>query len=131
MRMRGPAVFLAQFLRDESPFDELSTIVPWMTERGFNGVQIPAWDARAIDLGTAATSRDYCDEYRATLAAYGAQPTELAAYLAGQVLAMHPLYEPLFQGFFPDGLSGERRSGWAAEQIRQTILASANLGTTV
>src|SRR6266542_3094727 len=129
MRMKGPAVFLAQFLRDESPFDTIETIVPWMSERGFTGVQIPAWDPRAIDLDAAAKSADYCDQYRAQLALHHVEPTELAAYLAGQVLAMHPIYESLFQGFFPRGLTGTSRSEWAAEQIRQTIRASANLGT--
>src|SRR5258708_8533397 len=129
MRMKGPAVFLAQFLRAEPPFDTVETIVPWMRERGFKGVQIPAWDSRAIDLQAAATSSEYCARYRERLAAHGVEPTEIAAYLAGQVLVMHPMYERLFQGFFPEGLTGASASAWAAEGIRRTIRASAHLGT--
>ena len=43
------------------------------------------------------------------------EPTELAGFLAGQVLAVHPAYEVIFEGFHPDGLRGEERTQWAAE----------------
>jgi sugar phosphate isomerase/epimerase len=65
------------------------------------------------------------------LADAGVQVTELAAYLAGQVLALHPAYVELFAGFYPEGLSSNERIEWAGEQIRATIRASVRLGCNV
>lgn len=126
--MQGPAVFLAQFLRDHEPFSNLSSIGRWFAEMGYKGVQIPAWDKRVIDLDTAAASPGYCDDYRALLDGLGLQPTELAAYLQGQVLAVHPAYEVGFEAFHPPGLRGEARTQWAAAELAKSIRASANLG---
>lgn len=127
-RIKGPAIFLAQFLRDEPPFDTLEHIGAWVAGLGYKGVQIPAWDARTIDLNRAAESRAYCDDYRARLQTLGLDITELAGYLAGQVLAMHPAYEILFQGFHPPGLSGSSRTEWAAGELKKCLLAAAHLG---
>jgi sugar phosphate isomerase/epimerase len=127
-KMRGPAVFLAQFLRDEAPFNALKPITKWFAELGYKGVQIPAWDKRTIDLDLAATSKSYCDEYRGTLAEIGVEPTEVAGYLQGQVLAVHPAYEVLFEGFHPAGLRGEARTAWATGELKKCVHASANLG---
>jgi len=126
--MKGPAVFLAQFLRDEAPFDNLQNIGTWFAGLGYKGVQIPAWDARVINLDEAARSKAYCDDYRARLAALGLEPTELAGYLQGQVLAMHPAYETMFEGFHPPGLRGAARTAWATEELKKCVRASANLG---
>ena len=32
--IRGPAIFLAQFLRDEPPYDRLDTIADWVASLG-------------------------------------------------------------------------------------------------
>ena len=61
--IKGPAVFLAQFLRDEEPFANVISIGKWFAGLGYKGVQVPAWDRRVIDLDQAATSRGYCDDY--------------------------------------------------------------------
>src|SRR5205823_1086316 len=63
-QIKGPAVFLAQFLRDVEPFHHLSALGPWMAGWGYRGVQIPTWDLRIIDLDQAAASKDYCEELR-------------------------------------------------------------------
>ena len=55
-RIKGPAVFLAQFLRDEEPFSSLASIGKWFAGMGYKGVQVPAWDRRVIDLDQAAAS---------------------------------------------------------------------------
>ena len=130
-QIKGPAIFLAQFLREEEPYDTIDNIGKWVAGLGYKGVQIPAWDPRVIDLDRAAESKAYCDDYRAKLAGMGLEPTELAAYLAGQVLVMHPAYEVLFEGFHPPGLKGEERTSWAAGEIEKTIRASANMGTAL
>ena len=127
-RIKGPAVFLAQFLRDRAPFNSLESICKWFAGLGYKGVQVPAWDRRVIDLDQAATSRAYCDDYRAKLADLGLEVTDLAGYLPGQVLAMHPAYEVGFAGFHPPGLTGVARTEWAAGELTKCIRASANLG---
>ena len=62
------------------------------------------------------------------LAALGLEITELAGYLQGQVLAVHPAYAVGFAAFHPPGLDGQARTEWAAEQLRKCVRASANLG---
>ena len=128
-RIKGPAVFLAQFLRDEQPFNNIQSIAKWFAELDYKGLQIPAWDSRAIDLRKAAESKAYCDDYRDMLRELGLEPTELAGYLQGQVLAVHPAYEIMFEAFHPHGLRGPARTEWATEQLRQVIRASVNMGT--
>jgi sugar phosphate isomerase/epimerase len=127
--MKGPAIFLAQFVRDEAPYNKLETLCKWVADLGYKGVQIPAWEPGLIDLDKAAESKDYCDEYKGKLKEIGVEPTEIAAHLQGQVLAMHPAYEVGFSGFHPEGLTGQARTDWAAEQLKKAVLASANMGT--
>jgi sugar phosphate isomerase/epimerase len=127
-RMKGPGIFLAQFLRDEPPFNELASICRWAAGLGYRGVQIPTWDARTIDLDKAAESRPYCDDYRAGLADAGVEPTELASHLQGQVMAIHPAYEVGFEAFYPKGLDDGARVEWAAGELKKAVRASANMG---
>jgi sugar phosphate isomerase/epimerase len=129
--MKGPAIFLAQLLREQPPFDRLATLAPWLAERGYVGVQIPSWDPRALDLGRAAESQAYCDDYRAGLAETGLVVSEIGAQLQGQAMAMHPAYEQVFQPLFPEGLSSRSRSEWAAEQLGNVIRASVRMDLKV
>ena len=39
--IKGPAVFLAQFLRDTPPFNTLEDICKWFADLGYTGVQNP------------------------------------------------------------------------------------------
>jgi sugar phosphate isomerase/epimerase len=125
--IKGPAVFLAQFLRDTPPFNTLEDICKWFADLGYTGVQIPGWDRRVIDIDLAATSASYCDELRSKVG-LGLSVTEVPAYLAGQVLAIHPAYDTCFAGFHPPGLRGAARTEWAAGEVRKCIDASAKLG---
>ncbi len=127
--IQGPAIFLAQFVRDTAPFDTLENICRWAASLGYKGVQVPAWEERFIDLARAATSRAYCEDWRGRLSSHGVQVTELNAALAGQVLAIHPAYEVLFQPFYPNKLDDSGRVAWATEKLQQTVRAAANLGT--
>ncbi|MBI4553133.1 MAG: sugar phosphate isomerase/epimerase [Candidatus Latescibacteria bacterium] len=129
--MKGPAIFLAQFMRDREPYNTIDNIGRWVAGLGYKGVQLPAWDSRVIDLDTAAASKTYCDEYKGKLHELGLDITELAGYLAGQVLAVHPAYELMFEAFHPAGLRGEARTEWAAGELKKCVHASVNLGTTV
>lgn len=126
--IKGPAIFLAQFMRDEAPYNNIDNIGKWVSDLGYKGVQLPAWDPRVIDLDKAAESKGYCDDYKGKLAGMGLEPTELAGHLQGQVLAMHPAYEEGFAGFHPAGLKGAARTEWAAGELKKCVSASANLG---
>jgi sugar phosphate isomerase/epimerase len=126
--MKGPGIFLAQFLRDNEPYNNLENIGKWAAGLGYKGVQIPTWDKRVIDLYKAAESRDYCDDLRGKLTDIGFDISELSAHLQGQFLAIHPAYEVAFGPFYPENLTDKERTKWAAEQLRMAVLASANLG---
>ncbi len=127
-KMKGSAVFLAQFMRDEAPYDTIANIGKWAANLGYKGVQIPGWDRRAIDLDKAAQSKTYCDDYREMLQKIGVEPTEVAGYLQGQVLAVHPAYDVMFDAFHPPGLRGKARTQWATSELKKCIFASENLG---
>jgi sugar phosphate isomerase/epimerase len=127
-KMKGPGIFLAQFLRDEKPYDNLLNIGRWVADLGYKAVQIPTWDRRVIDLDKAAESKTYCGDLKGTLKQIGLDVTELSAHLQGQVLAMHPAYEVAFQPFYPDGLRGSERAEWAAGELKKAVRASVNLG---
>ena len=60
--MKGPAIFLAQFMGDAAPFNSWPTITKWAGSLGYKGVQVPSWDGRVIDIKKAAESKTYCDE---------------------------------------------------------------------
>ena len=130
--IKGPAVFLAQFADDESPFNSLDAIGSWVAECGFKGVQIPSWDERLFDLATAAQSADYCDEVKGTLAAHNVEITELSTHLQGQLVAVHPAYDEMFDDFAAEHVRGnpKARQQWAAEQMLLAAKASKNLGLT-
>jgi sugar phosphate isomerase/epimerase len=128
-KVKGPGIFLAQFLRDDPPSNSLEGIIPWAAELGYKGVQIPVWEKRIFDLETAAASRAYCDDFKGKLAENGMALIELAAYLQGQVLAMHPVYAEMFQPFYPEGLSLKASRDWASDQLKKTVMASAHCGT--
>ncbi|RYD70603.1 MAG: sugar phosphate isomerase/epimerase, partial [Pedobacter sp.] len=55
--LKGPGVFLAQFISDEAPFNSLDNICQWAAGLGFKGIQMPTLDARFIDLQKAAESK--------------------------------------------------------------------------
>ena len=127
-KIKGPGIFLAQFLRDVEPYNNLENIGKWAASLGFNGVQIPAWDRRVFDLDQAARSKTYCDDFVGKLKEIGLEVTELASHLQGQMLVVHPAYAVAFQGFHPKGQSEQERTAWAEDQLKKTIIASAHMG---
>ncbi|KQX25008.1 MULTISPECIES: sugar phosphate isomerase/epimerase family protein [unclassified Sphingomonas] len=129
--LKGPALFLAQFMGDEAPFDSLASIAPWVAECGYVGVQLPSNDARCMDLALAAESDTYCDELKGTLAEHGLVITELSTHIQGQMIAVHPAYRTLFDGFLPEALRGasdRERLDWARQQLLFAAKASRRLG---
>lgn len=128
--IKGPAIFLAQFMGDQAPFNSLESICKWAASLGYVGVQIPTWDSRLIDLEKAAESKDYCDDLKGRVEACGVQITELSTHLQGQLVAVHPAYDLMFDGFAPEHLRGnpKARTAWAIETLKHAAKASRNLG---
>ncbi|MGX9775672.1 sugar phosphate isomerase/epimerase family protein [Janthinobacterium aestuarii] len=127
--IQGPAIFLAQFLGDEPPFDSLEHLAQWAAGLGYKGLQLPT-APRLFDLEQAAASQQYCDDVVALLARHGLQVTELSTHLQGQLIAVHPAYDALFDGFAPEHVRGDpaARTAWATQQLLWAATASQRLG---
>lgn len=128
--IKGPALFLAQFMGDKPPFNKLETICKWAADLGFKGVQIPTVETRLIDLKLAAESKDYAQELKGKINSFGLEISELSTHLQGQLVACHPAYDTLFDGFAPKKLRGnpKERTAWAVDQLELAAKASKNLG---
>ncbi|MCQ8240364.1 sugar phosphate isomerase/epimerase family protein [Rhizosaccharibacter radicis] len=130
--LKGPALFLAQFVGEAPPFNDLAGLAGWAAGCGFLGVQLPTWNPAVFDLRLAAESDDYCDEVRGILAGQGVALTELSTHLQGQLVAAHPAYDLPLDGFAPPSLRGDppARTAWATEQLHLAARASRRLGLT-
>ncbi|ODT63846.1 MAG: AP endonuclease [Phenylobacterium sp. SCN 69-14] len=129
--LKGPGIFLAQFIGTEPPFDRLDTMAKWVAGLGYVGVQMPTGGADSFfNLELAAESQTYCDEIAGVLAEHGLQITELSTHLQGQLVAVHPAYDELFDAFAPRQLRGKpaERQAWAVEQVKAGAIASRRLG---
>ena len=128
--IKGPGVFLAQFMGDKPPFHDLKAVCLWAEALGFTGVQIPTWDSRCIDLQKAAESKTYAEEIKGIVNDCGLEITELSTHLQGQLIAVHPAYDTLFDGFAPKSVHGnsKARTEWAVQQLKYAAKASQNLG---
>ncbi len=128
--MKGPAIFLAQFMGDQAPFNNLESICKYMAGLGYKGVQIPTWDGRCVDLKKLAESKTYADEIKGVVESCGLEITELASHLQGQLVAVHPAYDTMFDGFAAPEVRGntKARTEWAIQQMKWNAQASKNLG---
>lgn len=128
--IKGPAIFLAQFLGADAPFNNLESICKWAKNLGFKGVQIPTWDSNYFDLQKAAESKTYADEIKGKVNELGLEITELSTHLQGQLVAVNPAYDSLFDGFAPKHLHNnpKERTNWAVQQLKYAAKASQNLG---
>jgi sugar phosphate isomerase/epimerase len=130
--IKGPGIFLAQFMGDKAPFNELKSICQWAKGLGFTAIQIPTWESRLINLEQCANSKTYADELKGTIAACGLEISELSTHLQGQLVAVHPAYDTMFDGFAPEAVRGNNkaRTAWAVQQLEYGAKASQNLGLT-
>ncbi len=131
--IKGPAIFLAQFMSDEAPFNTFESACQWMAEAGYEGVQVPTFDPRCIDLKKAAESKDYCDELKGTASEAGVEITELSTHLQGQLVAVHPAYDTMFDAFAPKEVHNnpKARTDWAINQMKMAAKASRHFGFNV
>jgi sugar phosphate isomerase/epimerase len=130
MSIKGPGIFLAQFAGDNEPFNTLETISKWASSLGYKAVQIPTWDSRLFDLKKASSSKDYCDEILGILKKYNLELADLSTHLQGQLVAVNPAYDSMFDGFAAEEVRGnpEKRQEWAVNQLMMAAEASKNLG---
>ncbi|WP_298901973.1 sugar phosphate isomerase/epimerase [uncultured Devosia sp.] len=128
--IKGPAIFLAQFAGDKAPFDTLDHICAWAAELGYKGVQIPTWLTHFVDVEKAATSKTYADELKGTVQSHGLEIAELASHIIGQLVAVHPAYDTLSDGFAIPEVRGnpKARQEWAVKHLKACAAASKNLG---
>lgn len=124
--IKGPGLYLAQFAGDAAPFNSLDAICEWAAGLGYEGVQLPSWDARLFNLERAAGSKDYCDLAKGTVESHGLKIAELNAHLQGQLVGVHPPYDEGFYGFAaPEVCSDTKaRPVWAVQQMLWGATAS-------
>ncbi|TWB45929.1 sugar phosphate isomerase/epimerase family protein [Nitrospirillum pindoramense] len=130
--IKGPGIFLAQFAGDTPPFDTVGGLAGWASSLGYQGVQVPTGPSGLLDLEKAAESVDYAQEFAGILAEKGVVVTELSTHLQGQLVAVHPAYDALFDGFAPPEVrgNGTARREWAVNQLMLAARVSRNLGLT-
>jgi len=128
--IKGPAIFLAQFVDTKPPFNSLDGMCKWAADQGYKGIQIPTWEPDLIDLDKAAESKDYCDELNGKVESYGLVITELSTHLQGQLVAVHPAYNEMFDAFAPPAVQNNAaaRTDWAVQTLKNSAIASNNLG---
>lgn len=128
--IKGPGIFLAQFMGSDAPFNSLDGLCKWAADLGYKGIQIPTWESCLIDLDKAAESKTYCDELKGTIQSYGLEITELSTHLQGQLVAVHPAYDLMFDNFAPDSVKNnpKARTEWAVDVVKKAAVASRNLG---
>ncbi len=131
--IKGPAIFLAQFMDDKPPFNTMEGVCKWASKLGYKGVQIPTWDPRCIDLSRVAEDKVYAKEYKSQIESYGVKITELSTHLQGQLIAVNPAYDEIFDGFAPPKYrkNSKKRTDWATNQLLLAAKASKNLGLKV
>ncbi|MFJ4350973.1 sugar phosphate isomerase/epimerase family protein [Pseudomonas sp. NPDC089428] len=127
--LKGPSLFVAQFLGESAPFNTLDNLAEWAAGLGYKALQLPC-DPRLFDLQQMATSQSYADDVRGRLDRHGLVISELSTHLQGQLIAVHPAYDSLFDAFAPRALQGnpEARRQWASEQVALAARASGRLG---
>ena len=130
--IKGPGIFLAQFVGDKQPFNNLKNICEWASGLGYKAVQIPTWEKGLIDLKKASESKAYCDEIKGIVNETGMEISELSTHLQGQLVASHYSYDKMFDVFAPKTLHGnvKGRTEWAIDQLKHASNASKHLGLT-
>ncbi|MEG3111754.1 sugar phosphate isomerase/epimerase family protein [Pantoea sp. T14] len=128
--LKGPAIFLSQFIGQQAPYNSLDGLAQWAAALGYKALQIPCNHPSIFDLEKAASSQTYCDEVSGLLAQHGLVISELSTHLEGQLIAVHPAHDIAFDGFAPAEVRGNnaRRTEWAIKTVKLAAAASANLG---
>ena len=84
--IKGPGIFLAQFIGPQAPFNTCGRMAQWAAGLRYKALQIPCNHPAIFDVERAAASQTYCDEVRGTLAEHGLVISELSTHLEGQLV---------------------------------------------
>ena len=104
--IKGPGIFLSQFIGVNAPFNTLDGLAGWAAAMGYKAVQIPCNHPAIFDVQKAAESQTYCDDITGTLAEHGLVISELSTHLEGQLVAVNPVYSDAFDHFAPVAVRG-------------------------
>jgi sugar phosphate isomerase/epimerase len=128
--IRGPALFIAQFVNADARLSTLDGLCEWAADLGFKALQVPTFFPHMFDVKRAAESQAYADDFLGTLARYGLELTELTSQRQGQLMAVHPAFDVTQDAIAPVEVRGspEARRQWAEEQLKLTATASRRLG---
>lgn len=127
--MKGPAIFLVQFLGPRAPKTSLPELAEWAAGLGYQGVQIPTFRPDVFDLAKAADSKTYCDEVKGMLAEHGLTITQLSTHRQGHLVSFNPAYGPYLTAMGPPEFANNPSGcqAWARNQLLLAAKASANL----
>ena len=131
-QIKGPGIFLAQFIQEHAPYNSLQKLCHWAAELGYKAVQIPTWDKRVFDLELAAESDTYCDEVSGIVSDAGLTISELSTHLQGQLMAVHSAYRAQFDGFAPENVRNDpiQQYNWAKQQLLMAAKVSERLSVS-
>ena len=123
--MKGPGIFLSQFIGEKAPFNTLDGLAGWAAAKGYKAVQIPCNHPHIFDVEKAAESQAYCDDITGKLGAHGLVISELSTHLEGQLVAVNEVYSDAFDHFAPAAVRGNdtARRAWATEKLKQAAVA--------
>ena len=127
--IKGPGIFLAQFISEESPFNTLDSILKWVADIGYTSVQLPTWNIDIFDVKLAASSKEYASEILGKIRENGLILTEICSHLHGNMIASHPAYDSALDLLCPKKIIGKpkERSKWATEILKSCAIASKNM----
>ena len=119
-------------MAEQAPFNSFQGLCEWASGLGYKAIQVPTSNPEIFDLEKAAESQQYCDEVTGIAAEYGLTISELSTHLQGQLIAVHPAYDEMFDNFAADHVKGNpaARTKWATEQLMIAAQASKRLGLT-
>ncbi|MBR0693191.1 sugar phosphate isomerase/epimerase [Bradyrhizobium lablabi] len=128
--IRGPGLFISQFIGAEPPFDTLSGLAEWAQGLGFKALQIPVSDPRLKDLADL-PDREAISKIEAVMSKTGLDVSEIAAQRSGQLLAVHPAYDETMDVLASPDVRGRpaARRELAVQDLRWAIARAAVLGT--
>jgi sugar phosphate isomerase/epimerase len=127
--IRGPGLFIAQYLGQAPFFSDIDDVSGFAAQNGFKALQVPVHDKAIIDTERLEES-GYIDSCCRAIERHGLVVSEIAAHRAGQLLAVHPVYDQIMDAFVPAPLRGapDARQRYADQELRHAITLAARVG---
>jgi sugar phosphate isomerase/epimerase len=129
--IRGPGLFISQFIGDQSPFDTLRGIGEFAAGLGFKALQVPVHDPRIIDLERIDES-SYVEALAHDVEGSHLVISEISAHRAGQLMAVHPVFDEMMDALAPVEVRRDpaRRRKRAERDVRCAISLARRLGVS-